>query len=239
MPGQGVPVTAQPGGEEPDEDIPVTHQGRAQDLVTLDHPHGEAHQVELTGLHHPGVLGHLTAEQCGTDLAAPVGHPRDQLGHLGRVHRPRRDVVEQEEWLSALAHQIVDAHGHQVDANGVEPSDGLGHQRLGAHPVGAGHQHRLAVALGVEGEQATEAAQRPEHLGPEGGGHHRTDEVDRPLASPDVDAGPGVGGGRKRVRGRGRRWRGRVGNGSAHAGGPLAAPLSAVRWLNSTGTGTG
>ena len=82
------PLQRRPGERQPDEDVPVPHRAGPSDLVPLDHPDGEADQIELAGLHHPGVLGHLAAEQGGTDLAAPVGHPRDQLGHLGRVDAP-------------------------------------------------------------------------------------------------------------------------------------------------------
>ncbi len=91
--------------------------------------------------------------------------PRDQLGHPVRVDRADGHVVEEEEGLGPLAHQVVHAHGHQVDPDGVEPPHRLGHQPLGAHPVGARHQHRLTEAVAPQREQATETTEVAEHLG--------------------------------------------------------------------------
>ena len=51
-------------------------------------------------------------------------------------------VVEEEQRLGPGADQVVDAHGHQVDADRVVAAGGPGHQQLGAHAVGRGHEHR-------------------------------------------------------------------------------------------------
>jgi hypothetical protein len=233
--GQGVAIASQTGREETDDDIPHPHPGGAQGLIAFDRPDGEADQIELAGLHHTGVLGHLPAQQGGTDLAAPLGHPGHQIGHLGRVHRPGRDVVEEEQRLGALAHEVVHAHGDQIDADGAEPSQGPGDQRLGAHAVRGRHQHRVAISAGVQGEQTAEAPKPADHLGTQGGGHQRPDPIDGPLAGLDVHAGIGVGG-----RGGGiGRGQGGFRCDSGHAGEPLATPLSAGLAPSCTGTGTG
>jgi hypothetical protein len=164
------------------------------------HANGEAHQIEFTGLHDAGVLGHLAAEEGGPDLAASFGHPGHQLGHQRGVHHAGRDVVEEEQRLGALAHQVVDTHGHQIDADGVEAPDRLGDQGLRADTVRSGHQHRLSIPIGVQCEQSSEIAQATEHLGAEGGGNQRSDPVDRQLTGIDVHTGTGVGGGNSAIR---------------------------------------
>ena len=194
MAGQRVPVAAETGRRQPDEDVSDLDPVGAEQLVTLDHTDGEPDRVEGARCHDPGVLGHLPAEQGGPDLTAPLGHPPDQLGHPVRVDRPDGEVVEEEEGLGPLADQVVHAHGHQVDADGVEPADRLGHEGLRADAVRARHQDGLTVAAGLEGEQATEPADVADHLGAQGGADQRADAVDGPLAGPDVDARPGVGG---------------------------------------------
>ena len=136
-------------------------------LVALDHADGEADQVELAGLHGARVLGHLAADQRAAGLAAALGHALDELLDVVGVEPADGDVVEEEERLGALADEVVDAHGHEVDADGVEATGGLGHQRLGADTVGRRHEHRLAVAGGVEAEQAAEPADVADDLGPE------------------------------------------------------------------------
>ncbi len=186
------------------------------------------------------MLGHLAPEERGTHLPAPVGHPGHQLGHLARVNRSGRDVVEQEQRFRTVAHQVVHAHGHQVDAQAFDPAHRLGHQRLGAHPVGTGHQHRLPVPGGVQREQSTETAEAAEHFGPVGGGHQRFDQFDRPVPGGDIHPGRRVGG-----RDAAGRMAGVGGNGvgyrtvSGHAWVPLATPLSAVGTEKATGTFTG
>ena len=132
-------------------------------------------------------------------------HRRDLVG----VDLAGGDVVEQEQRLGPHADQVVDAHGDQVDADGVVATGGAGHDQLGAHPVGRGHQDGLRVAGHVERELAPEAADA---------GHHGAQPLDGGVAGGDVDAGAGVGGavlGPRAVRPRaarpGRPWRLRSG----------------------------
>jgi hypothetical protein len=57
-----------------------------------------------------------------------------------------------------LDQDVVDAHGHQVDADGVVPAELLGQLELGAHAVGGGHQDGFGVSPRVELEQPAETA---------------------------------------------------------------------------------
>ena len=86
---------------------------------------------------------------------AAVGDALHQLGQPLRGHATDGHVVEQEEGLGADAHEVVDAHGHEVEAEGVEAPDGPGDEGLGADAVGAGHEHR------VGGSGRGRAANRP------------------------------------------------------------------------------
>ena len=107
---------------------------------------------------------------------------------------PDRDVVEEEQRLGALAHEVVDAHGDEVDADRVEPADGLRDQRLGADAVGGRHEHRVRGSGGsAKREQAAEAADVADDLGPERRAHVVLDALDGFLARGDVDAGLLVG----------------------------------------------
>ena len=56
------------------------------------------------------------------------------------------------------ADDVVDAHGHAVDADGVVLVHQLGQAELGAHAVGAGDQHRLLHPGNGQAEAAAEAA---------------------------------------------------------------------------------
>src|SRR5207245_48384 len=73
------------------------------------------------------------------------------------------EVVEEEEWLGPAAEDVVDAVVDQVDAHPAVASGGDGDLDLGAHPVGAGHQHRVAATSRGEGEQPAEGAEAARH----------------------------------------------------------------------------
>ena len=105
-------------------------------LVALGDADGEADEVELAGLHGAGVLGHLAADERAAGLPAALGHAVDELLDVVGVELADGDVVEEEERLGALAHEVVDAHGDEVDADRVEAAGGLGDERLGADAVG-------------------------------------------------------------------------------------------------------
>ncbi len=192
--GERVPVAPESGRRQTDQHVAGADPGRPEDPLLVDDAHGESHQVELARLHDAGVLGHLPAQQRGPHLAAPLGHPGHEVGHAGGLDGPGRDVVEEEERLGALAHEVVDAHGHQVHTDGVEAAHLLGHHQLGADAVGRRHQDGPVVAGRFQPEQAPEVAEAADHLGASRRGHHRLDQVDRTLAGVDVDPGPGIGG---------------------------------------------
>ena len=102
-------------------------------------------------------------------------------------------VVEEEQWLGALHHDVVDAHRHQVDA------DRVGHARLdrdlelGADAVGARDEDRILEARRLEVEQSTEAAQPAHHARPVGAAGQGLDVLDQRVARIDIDAGVLVG----------------------------------------------
>ena len=72
----------------------------------------------------------------------PSCTPGHDGGHLVGVDLAGGDVVEHEQRLGADAHQVVDAHGDEVDADRVVAAGVAGDDHLGAHPVGRGHQDR-------------------------------------------------------------------------------------------------
>ena len=187
--GQRVAVGAQAGRRQADEDVAGADVLAGDEPVALGHADREADEVELAGLHGAGVLGHLAADERAAGLAAALGHALDELLDVVGVELADRDVVEEEQRLGALADEVVDAHGHEVDADGVEAAGGLGDQRLGADAVGGRHEHRVAVAVLGEGEQPAEAADVADDLGPERGADLRLDALDGLLAGGDADAG--------------------------------------------------
>ena len=188
--GQRVAVGAQPGRGEADQAVARRHAAAIDDPVALDDPDGESDEVETLGFQGPWVLGHLAPDNRTAGLAAALGHTFEELLHLSGVEAAHGDVVEEEERLRTLGGDVVDAHGHQVDPDGGETARRLRHQGLGADPVGGGDQHGVAVAVLVEGEQATEAPYVADDLGPERRSHPLLDASNRLVAGGDADPGP-------------------------------------------------
>ena len=168
------------GDGRPMSASPAPHGGAVEDAVALGHADGEADQVELARFHGARVLGHLAADQRAAGLAAALGHAGDELLDVVGVELADGDVVEEEQRLGAGAGDVVDAHGHQVDADGLEHARLLGDQRLGADAVGGRDQHRMGEPVLGELEQPAEPADVADDLGPERGADVVLDALGRP-----------------------------------------------------------
>ena len=84
---------------------------------------------------------------------------------------------------------VVDAHGHAIDADGIVLVRHLGHDQLGADAIGTGNQHRLFIAERSEVEQAAEAADAADHARTVGACHMGLDALDDFVTGFDAYAG--------------------------------------------------
>ena len=112
----------------------------------LDDADREAGEIVLAGGIHAGHLRGLAADQRAARLLAARGDALDDLGGGRDVELAARVVVEEEERLGALREDVVDAHRDEIDADRVVAVELERELQLGADAVGAGDQHRLAVA---------------------------------------------------------------------------------------------
>ena len=183
--GQGVAVGAQPGGGQTDHGVAGPHPLGTELGTVLDHPHRETGQIDLIGCHDTGVLGRLATDQRAAGLAAALVHPGHDGGHRVRIDLAGGEVVEHEERLGADAHQVVHAHGHEVEADRLVAARGPGHDQLGTHSVGGGDQHGVGEAARVERELGPEAADAR---------HHGAQPIHRGVAGREVHARRRIGG---------------------------------------------
>jgi hypothetical protein len=121
-------------------------------------------------------------------LPAADGDAGDHGGADFRFELAAGVVVEEEQRLGALYHQVVDAHGDQIDADGVVAAGLDGDLDLGADAVGGRHQDRIGHAQAFEVEQAAEAADFRVRPGARGGAYQRLDQLHHPVAGIDIDA---------------------------------------------------
>ena len=190
---QGEAVGVQATGGQGQDYVPGLHPAAVNHLRLVHDTHGKARQVVVVRVHYAGVLGSLTADEGAAGLDAALRHAGYNGRHLFRVVFADGDVVQEEQGLGPAADNIVDAHGHAVDADGVMAIHQLGHPDLGAHAVGARHQDGLFHAGDVGGEQAAEAADAADHAGYAGALHVTLHQLDALVSRLDVYPGGGVG----------------------------------------------
>ena len=182
------------GGGEAQDDVALFDQLRADHLGAVDDAHAKAREVVVVFGHDTGVLGDLAAHERAVGLLAALCDAADDLGHLLGLELADGDVVEEEQGLGAAGEDVVDAHGHEVDAAAVVAVDHLGQLELGAHAVCArDHDRVFHILEGGCAEQAAKAADVSDDLGAVGALHGSADCLDGAGALIDVNAGVLVG----------------------------------------------
>ena len=110
-PGDGRPMSTSPGA------------ARASPVITRSRsttPTAKPTRSNSPGSIAPGCSAISPPISAQPAWPAAVGDARDELLDLVGVELADRDVVEEEQRLGALAHDVVDAHRDEVDADGVE-----------------------------------------------------------------------------------------------------------------------
>jgi hypothetical protein len=138
------------------------------------------------------MLRHLATEQGAPGLHTSVRDAADDVVDDLGDELADGDVVEEEQRLGTLHGDVVDRHGDEIDADRVVAAGEARDQRLGAHPVGRGHEQRVVEVALVEREETPEPADVADDLRPEGGAHVLLDELHRALTRGDVDPRPRV-----------------------------------------------
>ena len=137
-------------------------------------------------------LGGLAADEGSTGLDTALGHTAHDGGDLLGDVLTAGNVVQEEQGLCAHADDVVDAHSHGVDADGVVLVHEDGQLHLGAAAVGAGDQNGLGHTRHVEAEAAAEAAHVVHAALVLGAGNVPLHQLDRLVAGGNVYAGGGV-----------------------------------------------
>src|SRR5690606_32484580 len=112
-------VGVEPARGEADEQVAGTDGAAVDDAVLLHDAHRETRQVVVAGGIHSGHLRRLAADQRGPRLAAALGNSPDHRFAVYRIEPGSGEVVEKEQRFGAANHDIVHAHGDEIDADGV------------------------------------------------------------------------------------------------------------------------
>ena len=181
-----------PGGGEADDRIPGLHPRTVDDRVLLHHADAESGEIVVLAVVHAGHLRGLASHQRSARLHAALHDPAHH--RLGDRHAQLAGgvVVEEEQRLGALHHDVVGAHRHQIDADRVVAAAVDRESQLRAHAVGARHQHRTLEA-GWQLDQRSKAADAGKHFAPLRAAHQRFDALNELISGVYVDAGIAVG----------------------------------------------
>ncbi|BAF60724.1 hypothetical protein PTH_2542 [Pelotomaculum thermopropionicum SI] len=177
--GKGIAVAVQAGRGKADHPVARNDAAAVNNPAALHHSHGKPGQVVLLRAVEARHLRRFAADQGAAGPAAAFRHTAYNCRHLLRNHPAYRQVVQEEQRLGPVHENIVYAHGHGVDANGVMPVHQHGHPQLGAHPIGAGHQHRLFIPGRIKRKQPAKAPYIGQDLRPEGAPHGVPDQAHR------------------------------------------------------------
>ena len=180
------------GRRQAQHHIALRHQSAGENFGLFHHAHGKTGQVVFArGIHTRHFCG-FAAHQGATGLFATGG---DALNHGGSgidVEFSAGKVIQKEKWLCPLNQNIIDAHGHQIDAHAVVHAPIESQLEFGTHTIGAADQYRLLVTLGhlKQGAKATQARQNPFS---QGFGGHGLDAFNQSVTGINVHAGIFVG----------------------------------------------
>ena len=180
-------------GSETQDDIALGDRAAVDPLAALHGAHREAGQIVVARGIHARHFGGLAADQGAAYFLTGLSDAGDDGAARRHIELSGREIVEEEEGFGALDHQIVDAHGHQIDADALMAAAGDGNFELGAHPVGGGNQDRIFEARRLQVEKRAKAAESCVGALARGRFGEWLDRVDKRVARIDIDAGRTVG----------------------------------------------
>ena len=182
-----------PGRRKADHRVARRDIGTRQQRTAFGSTDGEAGKVVIAVPVQAGHLGGLAADQRAAGFPAGFRHTRNDGGRSFGIEFAAGKIVEKEQRLGALHHEIIDRHRHQVDADAAVQAGLDRDLDLGTDAVGRSNQHRIDKARGLQIEQSAKSADFSVCTRPRGGTYHRLDQVDQTVAGIDVDAGIRVG----------------------------------------------
>ncbi len=145
-----VAIAVQAAGGNADQDIAGIDRRRIDNLFSLHNADDEAGKIVFAVRKVAGVLGRLTADQRAAGLTAAsrdAAHDRFSDGH---IELAANEVIQKKQRRRALGKNIIDAHGDEIDADGVVNAGHKGDLKLRTDTVGGRHQNRMTVAAPLQ-----------------------------------------------------------------------------------------
>lgn len=156
---QRVAIGMNAGTAKAQKDMTGGNPVSRQLFATFDRADTESGQIIIAGGIHPRHFGGFAPDKGASGNPAAFSDTGDDTFRNAVVELSGGEIIQEEQWFSALHDQIVDAHGDKIDPDSVMPIIINRQFDLGSDTIIGRHQQRIVVprCLGVE-----EAAKAPD-----------------------------------------------------------------------------
>jgi hypothetical protein len=190
---QRIAIGVRSARRQADQDVTRADGAAVDDARFLYDADTKTGQIVIGFGIHAGHFSRLAADERCAGLAAAFCNPGDNPPRRIHLELPGGVVVQKKQRLGTQHGDVIDAHGNQIDADRVVTPHLDRQLELGAYPVGARDQHRLAIAVDRQLEQPPKAAEAAEHTDTAGALNQRFDGLDELIAGIDVHTRAAVG----------------------------------------------
>ena len=159
-----------------------------EQVFALGGADGKSGEIKIAVRVHARHFRRLAADQGGTRLAATFGNPGNNGACGFDIEFPRGIIIEEEQRLGALNHQIVHAHGDEVRADTGIVSGSDRKAEFCSDAVGRGDEYRIPEPGGFRIEDTTKAADSTIGTRPDRGFCQRLYEIDQPVRRININA---------------------------------------------------
>ena len=131
------------------EDLIAGPHAARQQGPTFGRSYREARKVIVTRGVQPWELGGFSPYQGTAGFPTAVGDPGDNGTRLLHREPSRCEVIEKEQWLRPLNHEVVHAHRDEIDSDCAVDTRLNGDLELGADAIRGCDQHRIDITGGL------------------------------------------------------------------------------------------
>jgi len=175
--GERIAAGVEAVGGQGEQEVAVADGVAGEQARAADDAGEEAGELVVVGGVERGSLGGLAAEQGAAVGAAGIDEAGDDLLDYVGVEQAGGEVVEEEERCCALHGDVVNAVVDEVGGDGGVQAELGGELELAADAIGGGDQDGVGEAIGIQGEEAGEAADFGEDMLIEGAAGEALDAV--------------------------------------------------------------
>ncbi len=111
----------EPARGDADNPVSPANSRPVNDVGIIDDSHGETGHVVLALRVETGHLRGLPADKRAAGLPASGSNSAHKLLDDVQIHVAKGKVIKKEEWTRALDHDVIYAHGHEIDPDRVVP----------------------------------------------------------------------------------------------------------------------